>query len=79
VCTVQQKWTKPGVELESEYGVFVGFRVESDSVFVNFLELEWSRSLVSNFKVETKNDASVNCDFDVTNCFPKVEKFGVGV
>jgi len=39
----------------------------------------WSRSLVSNFKIETKNDASVKYDFDVTIGFPNFEKFGVGV
>jgi len=51
--------------------------------FVNLLEPERSRSLVSNFKIETKNDASVNCDLDVTttlvHAFPKFEKFGDGV
>jgi len=47
--------------------------------FVNYLELEWSRSLVSNFKIEIKNDASVKCEFDVTIGFPNFEKFAVGV
>jgi len=41
--------------------------------FVNF----WSRSLVSNYKIETKTDARVKCDFDVT--IVGVEFFGVGV
>jgi len=39
----------------------------------------WSRSLVSNFKIETKNYPSVKCDFDVTTGFPNFEKFKVGV
>jgi len=47
--------------------------------FVNLLELEWSRILVSNFKIETKNDTSVKCDFDVTIGFSNIENFGVGV
>jgi len=34
--------------------------------FVYLLESEWSRSLESNFKIEIKNDTSVNYDFDVT-------------
>jgi len=57
---------------------FVGFEVESECVF---LLIYWSPSLESNFKIETKNDASVNCNFDVTSlhCFPKFEKFEVGV
>jgi len=47
------------------------------------------RSLVSGFKIETKNDASVECDFDITIGFPNFEKseseydirkfFGVGM
>jgi len=44
-----------------------------------FLLICWSRSLVSNFKIETKNDASVKCDFDVTIAFPNFEKFGAEV
>jgi len=37
-------------------------------------------SIVSNFKIETKNYASVNCDLDVTYIgFRKFEKFGMGV
>jgi len=50
--------------------------------FVIFLESEWSRSLVSNFKIETKNDDGVKCDFDVNALVPKLwysRKFGVGV
>jgi len=43
--------------------------------FVNLLESQWSRSLVSNFKIETKNDASVKCDFDVTIGYPNFEKW----
>jgi len=50
-----------------------------------FLELEWNRSLESNFKI--KNDASVNCEFDVTTLAAKLKSleydiwksFGVGV
>jgi len=45
---------------------FVGFGVESERIFVNLLESEWSPSLLSHFKIETKNDTSVNCDFNVT-------------
>jgi len=33
---------------------------------VCFLLFCWSRNLVSNFKIDTKNNAKVNCDFDVT-------------
>jgi len=33
---------------------------------VRFLLIYWSRSLVSNFKIETKNDTSVKCGFVVT-------------
>jgi len=41
------------------------------------LESEWSRSLVSNYKIETKNDTKVKCDFDVIIGFPNFENFGV--
>jgi len=51
---------------------FVGFGVR-------FLLVCWSRSHVSNFKIETINDASVKYDFDVIIGFPNFEKFGVGV
>jgi len=49
--------------------------VESECVFVNLLELEleWSRSFVSNYKIETKNDVRVSRvkrNFDVTIGFP---------
>jgi len=47
--------------------------------FVNMLELEWSWSLVSYYKIETKNDARAKFDFDVTIGFPNFENFGVGV
>jgi len=57
----------------------VGFKVESESFFVHFLEMEWSRSLVSNYKIETKNDAKVKCDFDRTISFPNFKNFGVGI
>jgi len=67
-----------GVESEYVFCKFFGVGVESECVFVNLLVLEWSR-LVSNFKIETKNDANVKCDFDVTIGFPNFEKFGVGV
>jgi len=50
-------WTKHGVGLESEYGFFCCIR---NGVGVRFLLICWSRSLVSNFKIETKNNASVN-------------------
>jgi len=63
---------KAGVGLESEYGVFVGFGVR-------FLLICWSRSFISNYKIETKNDARVKCDFDVTIDFPNFENFGIGV
>jgi len=43
--------------------------------FVNL----WSRGHVLNFKIETKDDASVKCDFGVNNVFPNFEKFGIGV
>jgi len=45
--------------------------------FVNLSE--WSRSLVSNYRMETKNDDKVICDFDFTIGFPNFENFGVGV
>jgi len=46
--------------------------------FGNLLESEWS--LVSNYKIKTKNDARVKCDFDVSTIgFPNFENFGVGV
>jgi len=57
--------------LESEYGVFCRIR---SAFFVNLLESKWSWSLVSNYKIETKNYASVKCDFDVTVGFPNFEK-----
>jgi len=43
---------------QSEYGFFL----ESEFVFVRL----WSRSLKSNFKIEIKSDASVNCKFNVS-------------
>jgi len=46
---------------------------------VRFLLICWSRSLVSIYKIETKNDARVKCDFDITIGFPNFENFGVGV
>jgi len=46
---------------------------------VRFLLICWSRSLVSNYKIETKNNARVKCDFYVTVGFPNFENFGVGV
>jgi len=59
---------------------FVRFGVESDAFFVNLMESEWSRrSVVSNCKIETKNDASVKCDFDVTIGFSNFEKFRIGI
>jgi len=57
-------------------------------VGVRFLLICWSRSLVSIFKIETKNDASVNCDLDVTTLVSESLKrseydmrknFGVGL
>jgi len=58
---------KPGagseVGLEPEYGDFC--RIQSE-VGVRILLICWSRSLVSNFKFETKNDTSMKCNFDVT-------------
>jgi len=42
----------------------------SQSTF--FLFICWSQSLVSNFKIETKNDANVKYDFDVTTLVPKL-------
>jgi len=56
---------------------FVGFGVESECVFFNLLESEWSWILVSNYKIETKNEARVKYDFDVTIGFLNLEKFGV--
>jgi len=44
---------------------------------VRLLLISWSRSLVSNFKIETKNDASVNCDFDVTTLVSQELKFDI--
>jgi len=52
--------------LESECGVFSDSEW-SRSAFV----ICWSRSLESNFKIETKNDVRVNCDFDVTTLVSK--------
>jgi len=46
-------------------------------VGVRFLLICWS--LVSNYKTETKNDARVKCDFDITIGFPNFENFGVWV
>jgi len=48
-----QRWAKPGVGVESEYGVFFGVGVDYMS------ESEWSRSLEANLKIGTKNDASL--------------------
>jgi len=48
------------------------FLIRSE-VGVRFLLICWSRSLVSSFKIETKYDTRVNCEFDVTNWFPKVQ------
>jgi len=61
---------------ESEYGVFCRIR---NGVGVRFLLICWSPSLVSNFIMETKNDASVKCDFNVTIGFPNFQKFGFGL
>jgi len=52
--------------LESEYGFLSDSDWSRSAFFVNLLKWEWSRGLESNFKIETKADASVNCDFDVT-------------
>jgi len=57
---------------------------------VRFSLICWRRSLASNFTIETKNDASVNCDLDVTTLVSKSLKsskseydmrktFGVGL
>jgi len=75
---------EPEWELESEMGktrtrnrIGIGvWRFLSDS------ERSWS--LVSNYKIETNNDARVKCDFDVTRVkcdfgFPNFENFGVGL
>jgi len=35
--------------------------------------------LVSNFKIEIKNEASMNCDFDVTTLVSRNLKAGIGV
>jgi len=72
----EQRWAKPGVGLESEYGVFC--RIWS-GVGVRFLLIYWSRSLVSNYKINMKNDARVKCDFDVTIGFLNFENFEIGV
>jgi len=56
-------------------------------VGVRFLLIYWSRRLVSNYKIETKNDTRAKCDFDVTIGFPnfKISEydirkiFGVGL
>jgi len=71
-----QRLAKPGVGLESEYGDFCRIR---SGVGVRFLLICRSRSLVSNYKIKTKNDARMKCDFDVTIGFPNFENFGVGV
>jgi len=42
---------------------------------MRFLLICLSRSLVSNYKIETKNDTRVKCDFDVTIGFPNFENF----
>jgi len=53
-------------ESESDWSwimaLFVGFGVESEYIFVTLLESEF----LSNFKIKTKKDAIVKCDFDVT-------------
>jgi len=67
---------KTGVGVESEYGVFCRIR---SGVGGRFLLICWSRSLVSNYKIKTINDARVKCDFDVTIGFPNFENFGIGV
>jgi len=55
-------WNRDGQNPESDWSrsmmFFVGFGMR-------FLLICWSRSLVSNFKIEIKNDASVKCDSDV--------------
>jgi len=53
--------------------------LELDAFFVHLLELELSRSLVSNNTIETKNDTGVKCDFEVTIGFPNFKKFGIGL
>jgi len=65
---------RDGHNPESEYGVFCRIR---SRVGVRFLLICWSQSLVSNYKIETKNDTKVKCDFDVTIDFQDFENFGV--
>jgi len=57
-------------------GVWRFCRIRS-GVEVRFLLICWSQSLVSNYKIETKNDTRVKCDFDVTIGFPNFEDVGV--
>jgi len=55
---------RDGQNLESDWSQSLAFFVRSEwsrsAFFVNLLESEWS--LVSNFKIEIKIDASVKCD-----------------
>jgi len=67
VMEIEPMLFRDGQNPESECGVFCRFRSE---VGVRFLLICWSRSLVSNYNIETKNDARVKCDFDVAIDFP---------
>jgi len=62
--------TRDGQNTESDWSrsmwILFGTKWSWSAFFVNLLESEWSRSFVSNFKIETKNQVSVKCDFDVT-------------
>jgi len=72
-----QRWAKPGSE--SEYGVYCRIQSGVGVRFLLILLIYWSWSLVSNYKIEAKNDARVKRDFDVIISFPNFENFGVGV
>jgi len=67
-------WANPGVVVgvESEYGVF--FRSWSG---VCFLLAYWSRSLKSNFKIETNNTPVWTVNLTSLHRLPKVWKFGM--
>jgi len=49
-----QRWAKPRERLDSEWSLSA------------FFFLLMCRNLVLNFKIETKNDTCVKCDFDIT-------------
>jgi len=53
-------------EMSKTWSRSMAFFRSRDTFFVRLLKMEWSRSLELNFKIEIKNDASANCEFDST-------------